>query len=74
MRDGFLDGRLGQADAKAPDNLLKLAMALAGQGKTKDACVALGQLKKEYPAGAAPVLTRGDQEIERLNCTSLLAQ
>jgi tol-pal system protein YbgF len=60
--------------AKAPDNLLKLAMALAGQGKTKDACVALGQLKKEYPAGAAPVLTRGDQEIERLNCTSLLAQ
>jgi len=45
-------------------------MALAGQGKTKDACVALGQLKKEYPAGAAPVLTRGDQEIERLKCNA----
>lgn len=56
--------------AKAPDNLLKLGMALAGQGKTKDACVALGQLKKEYPAGAAPVLTRADQEIERLKCNA----
>ena len=57
--------------AKAPDNLLKLAMALNGQGKTKDACIALAQLKKEYPAGAAPVLTRADQEIERLKCGSL---
>ncbi len=57
--------------AKAPDNLLKLAMSLNGQGKPKDACVALAQLKKEYPAGAAPVLTRADQEIERLKCSSL---
>lgn len=57
--------------AKAADNLLKLAMSLAGQGKTKDACVALGQLKKEYPAGAAPVLTRADQESSRLNCAAL---
>lgn len=56
--------------SKAPDNLLKLGMALAGQGKTKDACVALAQLKKQYPAGAAPVLTRGDQEIERLKCNA----
>ncbi|MBI2233903.1 MAG: tol-pal system protein YbgF [Micavibrio aeruginosavorus] len=54
--------------AKAPDNLLKLAMSLAGLGKTQDACVALGQLKKEYPAGSAPVLTRADQEIARLGC------
>lgn len=53
---------------KAPDNLLKLAMSLAGLGKTQDACVALGQLKKEYPAGSAPVLTRADQEIVRLGC------
>jgi tol-pal system protein YbgF len=54
--------------AKAPDNLLKLGLSLAGQGKTKDACVALAQLKKQYPAGAAPVLTRGDQAIEQLKC------
>lgn len=57
--------------AKAPDNLLKLGMSLAGQGKTKDACIALGQLKKEYPAGAAPVLSRGEQEMARLNCTTM---
>lgn len=55
---------------KAPDNLLKLGLSLAGQGKTKDACVALAQLKKQYPAGSAPVLTRGDQEIERLKCSA----
>jgi tol-pal system protein YbgF len=54
--------------AKAPDNLLKLAMSLVGMGKTRDACVALGQLKKEYPAGYAPVLSRADQEITRLGC------
>lgn len=57
--------------AKAPDNLLKLGMSLAGQGKTKDACIALGQLKKEYPAGAAPVLSRGEQEMTRLNCATM---
>ncbi len=53
---------------KAPDNLLKLGMSLAGMGKTQDACVALGQLKKEYPAGSVPVLTRGEQERARLGC------
>ena len=54
--------------SKAPDNLLKLGMSLAGQGKTKEACIALMQLKKEYPAGATPVLERGDQEIQKLGC------
>lgn len=54
--------------SKAPDNLLKLGMSLAGQGKTKEACIALMQLKKEYPAGATPVLARGDQEIQKLGC------
>lgn len=55
---------------KAPDNLLKLALSLNGMGKTADACVALAQLKKEYPAGAAPVLTRADQESAKLGCKS----
>jgi tol-pal system protein YbgF len=55
---------------KAPDTLLKLGMSLAGQGKTKDACIALGQLKKQYPAGSAPVLSRGDQELARLKCNA----
>ncbi|MDB5490580.1 MAG: repeat containing exported protein [Micavibrio sp.] len=55
---------------KAPDTLLKLGMSLAGQGKTKDACIALAQLKKQYPAGSAPVLSRGDQELTRLKCNA----
>lgn len=55
--------------SKAPDNLLKLGMALAGMGKTDDACVALGQLGKEYPNGATPVLRRAEQERTRLSCS-----
>lgn len=54
--------------SKAPDSLLKLGMSLAGQGKGQDACIALAQLKKQYPVGASPVLTRADQEIARLGC------
>lgn len=53
---------------KAADNLLKLGMSLAALGNTKDACVALGQLKKDFPSGSGPVLRRADQEMTRLNC------
>lgn len=54
--------------AKGPDNLLKLGLSLAGLGKTKEACIALGQLRKQYPSGAVPVLTQGDQEMAKLQC------
>lgn len=53
---------------KGADNLLKLGMSLAGKGEKQSACVALKQLKKEYPQGPAPVLTRGDQEMASLGC------
>ncbi|MBC7325381.1 MAG: tol-pal system protein YbgF, partial [Moorella sp. (in: Bacteria)] len=53
---------------KGPDNLLKLAMSLAGLGKTEDACVTFGQLQKEYPSGAIPVLMRAEKEMEKLGC------
>ena len=53
---------------KAPDNLLKLGMSLAGMGKTKEACVVLGQLKREYPNGPGPILQRGEQEWDSLDC------
>lgn len=53
---------------KAGDNLLKLAMSLAGLGKADDACVALAQLKKSGSDVTAPVSRRADQEIERLKC------
>lgn len=54
--------------SKAPDNLLKLGMSLAGLGNTEDACVALGQIENDYPQGAGPVLRRARQEMSRLGC------
>lgn len=54
--------------SKAPDNLLKLGMSLAAAGSQEDACVALGQIKKDFPEGPAPVLRRAEQEMNRLNC------
>lgn len=54
--------------SKAPDNLLKMGMSLAGMGSVGDACVALSQVRKEFPDGAAPILTRAEQEIQRLGC------
>jgi tol-pal system protein YbgF len=53
---------------KAPDNLLKLGMALGQMGQTDDACIALRQVSKDYPSGAGQVVRRADQEIERLKC------
>lgn len=53
---------------KAPDNLLKLGLSLAGLGKNEDACVAIGQLLKEYDAAARSVISRGEREAQRLGC------
>lgn len=54
---------------KGPDNLLKLGMSLSGMGKTQDACLTYGQLQKEYPAGALPILMRAEKEMEKLGCS-----
>jgi tol-pal system protein YbgF len=54
--------------AKAADSLLKLGLSLASSGNTKDACVALNQLKKENPDGLGPVGRRAEQEATRLGC------
>lgn len=53
---------------KGPDNLLKLALSLNGMGKKDDACLTLAQLKREYPAGATPVLARADSESAHMGC------
>ncbi len=55
--------------AKAPDNLLKLGMSLAGQGKKEDACIALGQIEKEFAATAGPVLRRAKEEMSHFGCS-----
>ncbi len=54
---------------KAADSLLKLGMSLGGAGKTKEACVALKQLKKQYPTGNSTVLKRADSELAKLSCS-----
>ena len=53
---------------KTADNLLKLGLSLSSVGNTKDACIALKQLKKDSSGGSGPVLRRADQEISRLGC------
>jgi tol-pal system protein YbgF len=58
----------GPKNAKAPDNLLKLGMSLGGLGKKDDACIALGQIEKQYSATAGPVLGRAKQEMARFGC------
>lgn len=54
--------------SKAPDNLLKLGMSLAGMGNSEDACVALKQLQGNKASNSTPVLRRAKQEIDRLGC------
>jgi len=54
--------------AKAADNLLKLGMSLAGLGNTEDACIALGQIEKDFDRNSGPVLRRARQEMDRLGC------
>lgn len=53
---------------KAPDNLLKLGLSLAGQGKKEDACIALGQIEKDFPTTAGPVLSRAKTEMANFGC------
>lgn len=54
--------------AKAPDNLLKLGIALGALKKTDDACLALQQIAKEFPTGAASVTRRAERELVKLDC------
>ena len=53
---------------KAPDNLLKLGLALSQTGKKQDACVTLMQLGKQFPSAAAVIKQRADDEMKKLNC------
>jgi tol-pal system protein YbgF len=53
---------------KAPDNLLKLGLSLAGSGDVKSACIALTQLQTEYGGTANPVIDRAIKEKEAIGC------
>ena len=56
--------------SKAPDNLLKLGLSLAGLGKNADACVALTQLLADFSEGPRSIVSRAEREVTRLGCTS----
>ncbi|MDX2028439.1 MAG: tol-pal system protein YbgF [Alphaproteobacteria bacterium] len=56
--------------SKAADSLLKLAMSLGGLDKTKDACVALGELKSKYPNASPTLRARANEERTKLKCAA----
>ena len=53
---------------KAADNLLKLGLSLAGLNKKEDACIALGQLEKDFSKTSGPIIRRARQEMSKLGC------
>lgn len=66
----FAEGYQKYPDSqKAPDNLLKLAMALGQQGQKDNACVALKQLEKRYPDASASIKDRAIKAKQRYSCS-----
>ena len=53
---------------KAPDNLLKLAMSLKAQERTKDACVIIEQITKKFKHASSSLLQRAKAEKKLMGC------
>jgi tol-pal system protein YbgF len=53
---------------KAPDNLLKLGMALGQLGQKSDACRAFARLDRDFPGAPGNVKERAADEKKRLGC------
>jgi tol-pal system protein YbgF len=53
---------------KAPDNMLKLGMALAALGQGKDACLAFNEVGKRYPQASDALKERVNKEQQRNSC------
>ncbi|HEY4164487.1 MAG TPA: tol-pal system protein YbgF [Dongiaceae bacterium] len=54
---------------KAPDNLLKLGMALGQIGQKDNACTAFKQLGKQFPNASAAIKDRATRAQQRYGCT-----
>jgi tol-pal system protein YbgF len=54
--------------SKAPDELLKLGMALARTNQKQNACIALTQLDHDFPAPGAAIKERAITEKKRIGC------
>jgi len=65
----FLQGyKADPKGAKAPDDLLKLAMSLARLEKQKDACVTFTKLKKDFPDAPDRIKKAAARERQRAGC------
>ncbi len=65
----FLEGYQNHTDGnKAPDSLLKLALALKSLEKGREACAALARLDTEFPDAADTIKRRAEAERQRLDC------
>jgi tol-pal system protein YbgF len=54
---------------KAPDNLLKLGMALGQVGQKDNACTAFRQLGKQFPNASAAIKDRSTRAQQRYGCS-----
>ena len=54
--------------AKAPDDLLKLAMSLARTNQKQNACIAFAQLDRDFPHPGSAIKERAIAEKKRLGC------
>ena len=54
--------------AKAPDDLLKLAMSLARASQKQNACIAFAQLDRDFPHPGSAIKERATAEKKRLGC------
>lgn len=65
----FLDGyRTYPKNSKAPDNLLKLGIAMGRLGQKTEACAALQRLISEYPQAPDVIKRRAVSEREQFAC------
>ncbi len=53
---------------KAPDNMMKLGMALAAMDQVQDACTAFAEVGKRYPQATATLKDRVVKEQQRNGC------
>ena len=58
----------GQDAPRAPDNLLKLGMALAAMGDRDKACQTFAELGKRHPNASAPIRQALSREKTAAGC------
>ena len=65
----FFEGYQAAPDGgKAPDNLLKLAMALARMDQREEACATLAELDQRFPQADDAIRNEASVERRRLTC------